>query len=99
MSHGSGHCVSINPLFYKIPVQQTIPFEEGTFFITFTCHKWMNLIETTDSYDLLLSNVSRYWTFLNHKPQLVPGRLSTGRFRRFIKRSFLFVFGKRHYFL
>jgi len=22
-----------------MPVQQTIPFEEGTFFITFTCHK------------------------------------------------------------
>jgi hypothetical protein len=39
--------------FYKMPVQQTIPFEEGTFFITFTCHKWMNLIETTDSYDLV----------------------------------------------
>jgi hypothetical protein len=36
-----------------MPVQQTIPFEEGTFFITFTCHKWMNLIETTDSYDLV----------------------------------------------
>ena len=36
-----------------MPVQQTIPFEEGAFFITFTCHKWMNLIETTDSYDLV----------------------------------------------
>jgi hypothetical protein len=30
-----------------MPVQQTIPFEEGTFFITFTRHKWMNLVETT----------------------------------------------------
>ena len=29
-------------------VEQTIPFEEGTFFITSTCHKWMNLIETTN---------------------------------------------------
>jgi hypothetical protein len=36
-----------------MPVQQTIPFEEGTFFITFTCHKWMNLIETTNSFDLV----------------------------------------------
>jgi REP element-mobilizing transposase RayT len=34
-------------------VQQTIPFEEGTFFITSTCHKWMNLIETTCSFDLV----------------------------------------------
>ncbi|HEY5368477.1 MAG TPA: hypothetical protein VIJ75_05730 [Hanamia sp.] len=36
-----------------MPVQQTIPFEEGTFFITFTCYKWMNLIETTESYNLV----------------------------------------------
>jgi len=36
-----------------MPAQQTIPFEEGAFFITFTCHKWMNLIEITDSYDLV----------------------------------------------
>jgi hypothetical protein len=38
---------------FIMPVQQTIPFEEGTFFITFTCHKRMNLIETTESYDLV----------------------------------------------
>jgi hypothetical protein len=38
---------------FIMPVQQTIPFEEGTFFITFTCHKWMNLVETTESNDLV----------------------------------------------
>ena len=36
-----------------MPAQQAIPFEEGAFFITFTCHKWMDLIEITDSYDLV----------------------------------------------
>jgi REP element-mobilizing transposase RayT len=36
-----------------MPVQQTIPFDEGAFFITFTCHNWMNLIETTEGYDLV----------------------------------------------
>lgn len=36
-----------------MPVQQTIPFSSGIFFITFTCHKWLPLIEKTDSYDLV----------------------------------------------
>lgn len=38
---------------FRMAVQQTIPFEEGTFFITFSCNKWINLIETTWSYDLV----------------------------------------------
>ena len=36
-----------------MPTQQIIPYSEGTFFITFTCHNWMPLIELSDSYDLL----------------------------------------------
>jgi hypothetical protein len=32
---------------FIMPVQQTILFEERTFFITFTVNKWMNLVETT----------------------------------------------------
>ena len=36
-----------------MPVQQTIPYNDGTFFITFTCHKWLPLIEMTNGYDLL----------------------------------------------
>ena len=36
-----------------MPIQQTIPYEEGPFFITFTCHKWINLIDITGSYDLV----------------------------------------------
>jgi hypothetical protein len=32
-------------------VKQTIPYNHGIFFITITCHKWMPLIEKTNSYD------------------------------------------------
>jgi hypothetical protein len=45
-----------------MPVQQTIPYNDGTFFITFTCHKWLPLIEMVNGYDLLYS---------------IPGRVST----------------------
>ena len=34
-----------------MPVQQTIPYSSCIFFITFTCYKWLPLIEKTDSYD------------------------------------------------
>jgi REP element-mobilizing transposase RayT len=52
-----------------MPVQQTIPFEEGSFFITFTCHKWMNLIEITDSYDL----VYKWLDYLKSKGHKIIG--------------------------
>lgn len=32
-------------------VKQTISYNHGIFFITITCHKWIPLIETTNSYD------------------------------------------------
>jgi REP element-mobilizing transposase RayT len=32
-------------------VRQTIPYNHGIFFITITCHKWLPLIEQTNSYD------------------------------------------------
>jgi REP element-mobilizing transposase RayT len=34
-----------------MPVKTSIPYEYGTFFITFTCHKWLPLIDETNSYD------------------------------------------------
>ena len=34
-------------------VKQTIPYNDGIYFITFTCYKWMPLVELTDSYDLV----------------------------------------------
>jgi REP element-mobilizing transposase RayT len=36
-----------------MPVKQTIPYNSGTFFITFTCHKWLPLIEKVNGYDII----------------------------------------------
>ena len=36
-----------------MPVLQTIPYDDGTFFITFTCYDWLPLIDKTDGYDLM----------------------------------------------
>jgi REP element-mobilizing transposase RayT len=36
-----------------MPVKQTIPYNYGTFFITFTCYKWMPLIEAVNGYDII----------------------------------------------
>jgi len=36
-----------------MPVRRDIPYNEGLFFITFTCYKWISLIEQTGGYDLV----------------------------------------------
>ncbi len=36
-----------------MPVRKDIPYNEGLFFITFTCYKWLPLIEQTNGYDLV----------------------------------------------
>ena len=36
-----------------MPVLQTIPYDEGAFFITFTCHDWLPLIDKTTGYDIV----------------------------------------------
>jgi REP element-mobilizing transposase RayT len=36
-----------------MPIKKEIPFDHGHFFITFTCHKWLQLIDITKSYDLI----------------------------------------------
>ena len=36
-----------------MPVKQTIPYSHGTFFITFTCYKWLSLIDKVNGYDLV----------------------------------------------
>jgi REP element-mobilizing transposase RayT len=38
-----------------MPVKRTIPFNTGIYFITFTCYRWINLIEKTNAYDLFYS--------------------------------------------
>ena len=39
--------------FEQLPVKRTIPYQSGTFFITFTCKDWLPLIEISYSYDLV----------------------------------------------
>ena len=41
-----------------MPVQQMIPYNDGIFFITFTCDKWLPLIEMTSGYNLFIQNGS-----------------------------------------
>ena len=36
-----------------MPIKQKIPYSHGVFFITFTCHDWIPLIELTQAYDLV----------------------------------------------
>lgn len=36
-----------------MPVRKDIPYSEGMFFITFTCYRWLALIDQTNSYDLV----------------------------------------------
>ena len=36
-----------------MPIKKEIPFNHGHFFITFTCHNWLQLIVITNSYDLV----------------------------------------------
>jgi len=36
-----------------MPKKQTIPYNFGTFFITFTCHKWLPLLEIINGYDIV----------------------------------------------
>jgi REP element-mobilizing transposase RayT len=38
-----------------MPVRRVIPYDEGLYFITFTCYKWLRLIEQINGYDLVYS--------------------------------------------
>ena len=36
-----------------MPVKRTIPFNNGMYFITFTCYKWLPLIDIINGYDIV----------------------------------------------
>ena len=36
-----------------MPVKRTIPYNSGMFFITFTCHDWLLLIDKITGYDII----------------------------------------------
>ena len=52
-----------------MPVRTAIRGSEDTLFITFTCYKWLPLIEITNSYDL----VYKWFDYLKTKGHLVTG--------------------------
>jgi REP element-mobilizing transposase RayT len=52
-----------------MPVRQDIPYNQGLFFITFTCHKWLSLIEQTNSYDL----VYNWFDYLKQQNHQIAG--------------------------
>ena len=37
----------------NMPVHRPIPYEDGIYFITFTCYDWISLIDLTNGYDLV----------------------------------------------
>ena len=52
-----------------MPVRREIPYNKGLFFITFTCHKWIQLIELTKGYDL----VYRWFDYLRLQRHRIAG--------------------------
>lgn len=52
-----------------MPVKSEIPFDHGHFFITFTCYKWLQLIDITDGYDLAYN----WFNILNKQGHFITG--------------------------
>ena len=52
-----------------MPVKREIPFDFGHFFITFTCYKWIPLIEMINGYDL----VYNWFDYLKSKGHHITG--------------------------
>ena len=52
-----------------MPVKRTIPYLSGTYFITFTCHQWLPLIEKTNGYDI----VYKWFDHLKSKDHFLNG--------------------------
>ena len=52
-----------------MPVKRAIPNNDGVYFITFTCYKWINLIEITNGYYLLY----QWFDYLKEKGHLIIG--------------------------
>lgn len=52
-----------------MPVRTNMPHNAGLYFITFTCHKWLPLIEQTNSYDL----VYKWFDYLKQQNHRIAG--------------------------
>lgn len=52
-----------------MPVKQTIPYDHGTFFITFTCYQWLSLINKVNGYDI----VYKWFDYLKANGHFING--------------------------
>ncbi|HTE11974.1 MAG TPA: hypothetical protein VK645_13410 [Chitinophagaceae bacterium] len=52
-----------------MPVKRSIPYTSGTFFITFTCHRWLPLIDKVNGYDI----VYKWFDYLKSKGHFING--------------------------
>jgi REP element-mobilizing transposase RayT len=52
---------------HRMPVQVTIPYDHGHFFITYTCYKWLPLIKLTSAYD----EVYKWFDYLKNQGHLI----------------------------
>ena len=52
-----------------MPVKRTIPHNSGMFFITFTCHQWLPLIDKTNGYDIIYN----WFDHLKRKEHFING--------------------------
>jgi REP element-mobilizing transposase RayT len=52
-----------------MPVRRTIPHNSGMFFITFTCHQWLSLIDIVNGYDI----VYNWFNHLKNKGHFING--------------------------
>ncbi len=72
---------AVPDLFLYMPVLQNIPYNDGTFFITFTCYDWLPLIDKTNGYDIVYKwfdhlkskghNINGYVIMPNHVHALI----------------------------
>jgi hypothetical protein len=56
-------------LSWVMPVKTQIPDDHGIFFITFTCFRWISLIDITNSYDLIF----KWFDYLKDNAHYVTG--------------------------
>lgn len=52
-----------------MPVRRNIPYNQGLYFITFTCQQWLPLIEQTKSYDLFY----KWFDYLRQQNHRIAG--------------------------
>ena len=52
-----------------MPVRREIPYKQGIYFITFTCYRWLPLIELSNGYDL----VYKWFDYLKTRNHFIIG--------------------------